>query len=428
VAVMGANCQCERQPNGKVVILAEATPINILPASCTSMAMANDKDSKGMLNHRLLTACRDNDVPGVRKALEDGAYLETRRPFVMRPKPPTAMGAISEATTGGGKKKHVARTGLTPLMYSAQNGSVTVTTLLLESRAAVNARDEDGIRPVHLAAAAGSLEVCQLLIKNGAEKVAVDNEGRLPFDHIPSDNIFTRAERAQWEEVLGGQSSAVSSCSAPAASQLSEGSSSLPVVPAVTQVSAATGGNMPSGVFPAAPVPKGPASSSSSLPLESEPARESPLLVVDGSSDETAPAAGCVDLLGAVDFFQDSSGSAVGSSCAPSASEPAEESPLVAATPVDTMLADTTETVDVPSFTFPAAPAAVDLLGLEKSADPTDAPMDVDFLGLTEMEALNGTEPDVSIPAATGLLDLSPLTAHFAEEVASDPPAATQGT
>jgi len=159
-----------------------------------------------MVNHRLLTACRDNDVEGARKALEQGAFLETRRPFVMRPKPPTVMGHIAlDGPRRCDKKKNASRTGLTPLMYSSQNGTGSIVKLLLEARAAVNARDEDGVRALHLAAGAGSLEVCQLLIAHGAEKGVVDDEGRPPLDHVPSDSAGTRAERIRWEELFAAK-------------------------------------------------------------------------------------------------------------------------------------------------------------------------------------------------------------------------------
>merc|ERR550532_3700550 len=125
-----------------------------------------------MVNHRLLVASRDDNISEIKRAVEQGAFLETRRPFVMRPKPPSSMGALMEAS---GKKRKAPREGLTPLMYAAQNGSVAGTRLLLEARAQVAARDEDGLRPLHFAAGAGVVEVCKLLLESGADKAAADD-------------------------------------------------------------------------------------------------------------------------------------------------------------------------------------------------------------------------------------------------------------
>jgi len=192
---MGANCQIEQQAGGKVVIKAEASPPS-LTSACSNMSIA-EKDSKGMTNHRLLVAARDNDVEGIKKSLEQGAYLETRRPFVMRPKPPPVSHEAS------GKKRKAPKEGLTPLMYAAQNGSMIVTQMLIEARAQVQARDEDGVQPLHFAAAAASDEVCAFLMKCGADKDAADDEGRKSVDYVSEAELAAKADRAKWEALLG---------------------------------------------------------------------------------------------------------------------------------------------------------------------------------------------------------------------------------
>jgi len=185
---MGGSCTVEHAPGGNAKVFAPAPPIN----ACTNISVA-DKDSKGMLNHRLLVACRDNDLQGVRQTINEGAFLETRRPFVMRPTPPDGPAT---------KKKKHPREGLTPLMYTVQNESLDGARLLLEARASVNACDEDGLRPLHFAASAGSVELSKLLLAFGAELDAKDEEGRTAADHLPDTNVMTRVEREQWEATL----------------------------------------------------------------------------------------------------------------------------------------------------------------------------------------------------------------------------------
>eukprot|EP00443_Scrippsiella_acuminata_P048742 CAMPEP_0115257476 /NCGR_PEP_ID=MMETSP0270-20121206/46792_1 /TAXON_ID=71861 /ORGANISM="Scrippsiella trochoidea, Strain CCMP3099" /LENGTH=200 /DNA_ID=CAMNT_0002673183 /DNA_START=79 /DNA_END=677 /DNA_ORIENTATION=+ len=194
---MGASCQCEGKAE-KIVI--QALPIAVA-SGCSSVSMA-EKDSKGMLNHRLLVASRDNDLPALQQALEQGAYVETRRPFVMRPKPPTSVGSLLEAS---GKKKKAPREGLTPLMYVVQNGSIAGAQLLLQARAQVMAHDEDRLTPLHFAASSGVQEVCSMLLNHGADKGALDDDGRKAADYVPRECTATRADRERWEVLLGSR-------------------------------------------------------------------------------------------------------------------------------------------------------------------------------------------------------------------------------
>lgn len=180
-----------------MVIKAEASPMS-LGSACSSIGVA-EKDSKGMTNQRLLAASRDNDLDGMRKAVDDGAYLETRRPFVMRPKPPNS------AYEASGKKRKTPKEGLTPLMYAAQNGSADAAKLLLESRAQIGARDEDGLQPLHFAASSGYSEVCDVLLAHGADKNAADESGRRAIEYVPEEQTEAKADREKWEALLGRQ-------------------------------------------------------------------------------------------------------------------------------------------------------------------------------------------------------------------------------
>jgi len=189
---MGANCQVEQRSGGKVQIKMQASPPTF-SSTCLNPSVA-ERDTKGMINHRLLAACRDDDLVGMWKAIDEGAYLETRRPFVMRPKPPGNECAP--------KKRKVPTEGLTPLMYSAQNGSLEGVRMLLRAKADVKARDEDGTQPLHLAASAGAMEVCQLLLLHGADREVADEHGRRGIDYVPKDELHTKAGREKWEAVL----------------------------------------------------------------------------------------------------------------------------------------------------------------------------------------------------------------------------------
>lgn len=166
-----------------------------------------------MINQRLLAACRDSDIGALKLSIEEGAYLETRRPFIMRPKPPSSVGGLLDAAGSTGKRRKGPKEGLTPLMYTAQNGSVAGTHLLLEVKAEVAARDEDGLRPLHFAATSGVLEVCKLLLQKDADKNAVDDDGRRAADYVPTSALEKSADRELWEALLGPATDAARGCS-----------------------------------------------------------------------------------------------------------------------------------------------------------------------------------------------------------------------
>jgi len=150
------------------------------------------QDSQAMINHKLLKAARDGDVAGIRKALGRGAYLETRRPFIMKP----------ESTSQDGPASPVRGVGLTPLMYAAHGGYLQACELLIGANACIHAEDEDGLQPIHFGASSGSTETVILLMQNGAQADAADDEGLIPMDHVPLQYLKSPAQRRQWREAF----------------------------------------------------------------------------------------------------------------------------------------------------------------------------------------------------------------------------------
>jgi len=165
------------------------------------------KNSTALTNHKLLKAARDGDTEGIMKMLGKGAYIETRRPFVMTPE--SVSTSDSAIVTRG--------TGMTPLMYAAQGGYEQACSLLLEKGACANSQDEDGTRPLHFAASSGnkrgtgdcaggnprSLEACKSLLAGGAEPDARDDDGLKAIDHVSRSELSTPAERRLWLDALG---------------------------------------------------------------------------------------------------------------------------------------------------------------------------------------------------------------------------------
>mmetsp|Transcript_12388 Transcript_12388/g.15414 ORF Transcript_12388/g.15414 Transcript_12388/m.15414 type:complete len:242 (+) Transcript_12388:126-851(+) len=195
----GAMCHCDKPHEESVKVISIPDP-----TSCYTNIYSATEDPRCVLNQQLLAASRENDIGALKLAIAEGAYLETRRPFLMRPKPPNAW----EQDPFGNSKKRGPKEGMTPLMYASQNGSVAAVRLLLQARANVAANDEDGMRPLHFAAQSASQEVCCLLVQRGANVSVTDDEGKKPKDFLPSDELYG-SNALQWQELFGSTFSPV---------------------------------------------------------------------------------------------------------------------------------------------------------------------------------------------------------------------------
>jgi hypothetical protein len=71
--------------------------------------------------------------------------------------------------------------GQTPLHIAAFNDHINVAKLLLENKADVNAKANNGSTPLHLAAAKGNKDMVELLLDNKADVDAKDNDGWSPL-------------------------------------------------------------------------------------------------------------------------------------------------------------------------------------------------------------------------------------------------------
>uniref|UniRef100_A0A671M6G3 Caskin-1-like n=1 Tax=Sinocyclocheilus anshuiensis TaxID=1608454 RepID=A0A671M6G3_9TELE len=65
--------------------------------------------------------------------------------------------------------------------HAALNGNVEVISLLLESQAIVDIRDQKGMRPLHYAAWQGKSEPMKLLLKSGSSVNGQSDEGQIPL-------------------------------------------------------------------------------------------------------------------------------------------------------------------------------------------------------------------------------------------------------
>lgn len=145
-------------------------------------------DSPSMLNHLLLKASQDSNIESLHICIQQGAFLETRRPFAVTPE-------LGLNPDGG-------PVGLTPLMYSAQNGAAVACRMLLEARACVNAEDEDSLTPLHFAASSGSVKACRVLLEYRADVGVRDVEGREAFEMVSPAEMMRPEEKLLWRSLL----------------------------------------------------------------------------------------------------------------------------------------------------------------------------------------------------------------------------------
>lgn len=128
-----------------LLILLSLALFASLTAGCSSQ---KDKDAA------LYQAAMTDDLPGVKKALADGA----------------AVDGVNED-------------GWTPLMEASGKGNLAVVKYLLEKRAKVNfVATRNRFTPLHAAAQAHHPEVVKILLSRGASTSAQDSKGRTPLD------------------------------------------------------------------------------------------------------------------------------------------------------------------------------------------------------------------------------------------------------
>lgn len=131
---------------------------------------------ESLLNQELIKAAREGRHNDVSWYLQNGAFVETRRPFTI-----AFHNSESEGEEDDGD------VGLTPLMHAALGGYAKVCQALLSARASVSSRDEDRMQPLHFAANSGNLEVFTLLLQAKADPWARDSEGRSALHLLASD-------------------------------------------------------------------------------------------------------------------------------------------------------------------------------------------------------------------------------------------------
>lgn len=156
------------------------------------MAELSKKEQK-RVDSLLLDAVTERSVSRVKRAILDGADIETQDALGWRP--------LHYATFGGDEKlvSHLlslraspnakAHDGTSPLLISASRGLVNICASLLQAGAKVDETDKiNGLTALMSAAESGNAKLIEMLLGAGADCLRLNNEGKSAVDFVRDVN------------------------------------------------------------------------------------------------------------------------------------------------------------------------------------------------------------------------------------------------
>jgi ankyrin repeat protein len=130
--------------------------LNLLLLGATALGMDY---TNARLGQELFNAAQHGNLEEAQRLIKEGASIEAKDNYGITP-------LILAAVTGH-------ETMWTPLMLAAIEGHEDVCKLLIDSKASVEAEDNDGWTPLRMAATDGHKAVCKLLIDTQLNKPAI---------------------------------------------------------------------------------------------------------------------------------------------------------------------------------------------------------------------------------------------------------------
>jgi len=156
-----------------------------------------------LANCMLLRASADGDLEGIKKALDDGADVNTRLPMWVR----LGYGGSNDVDDSNSESidsepLNSGPLSLTPLTHAAQEGHVEAVELLLRFGANVDLHEADGMQALHFAAMSASVECFRMLLAANANPLAKDNFGRDALECVPLPQITANPSKREWLQLF----------------------------------------------------------------------------------------------------------------------------------------------------------------------------------------------------------------------------------
>lgn len=255
---------------------ADPFALNCHAKSSVDVASTQELKDRLVLEHKghcLLAACRQADLPRVKKALSSSSSSPASLEALVNFRHPYSHDTAVHCTAGSScfpKRKSVlellARKGagiseknkdfLTPLHMAAEKSHYDIMEALLKAGAKVNALDAAGETSLHRSSRESNVQACRILLSYGADPTIVSLQG------------YTASQLASDESVvklLTKEGSSSSSTSLSSSMGSSSASSSGAAAPSVQQPTAVTGVTMASSsTAQCAPTASGVASAATS--------------------------------------------------------------------------------------------------------------------------------------------------------------------
>jgi ankyrin repeat protein len=170
-SILRRSIASEESRASRILVLAIAT----LLAVVVPTARAADEDLS--VNARLLVSARGADRPGIERALQQGAAVDSRNRLgesalivVLKSNHPDLARPLLDA---GANVNQPAINGVTPLMAASHAGQADIVRVLLAKGAAVDAVDRIGKNAMTYAAGEGHTDIVRLLLAHGVDPNAI---------------------------------------------------------------------------------------------------------------------------------------------------------------------------------------------------------------------------------------------------------------
>jgi ankyrin repeat protein len=173
----------------------------------SSLAMFGCRPEQGAATKRLYEACEAKNLEGVKRAISEGADVNSPRrdpQFGFSPLEVStnAPDIVAELLKQGAAPKKAGAQGYLPLAVAAVSGAAKSMELILKAGALLEGKDADGETALAQAIRNGRSDNAKLLISWGANVNSKDRRGQTPLFHVVMTSRLTSVDRTELAKLL----------------------------------------------------------------------------------------------------------------------------------------------------------------------------------------------------------------------------------